>query len=68
MQGRFNEAHYFDNKVKYVPLRGDDDPLWDYVANRVYMTQPSWSMKEWEKELSKLMNSELTVSEYLKEL
>ena len=47
----------FDNKVRYVPNRGDDDPLWDYLANVIYnSSNDPWTLASWEKALSKVTN------------
>ena len=59
----------FDNKVRYVPNRGDDDPLWDYLANVIYnSSNDPWTLASWEKALSKVTSSDLTVRQYMDEL
>ena len=63
----FNIAHYLDNKIKYVPLKGDDDPLWEYIYDKLYLTKSCWSYTEWQEAVKELMESELTVGEYLNE-
>ena len=63
----FNIAHYLDNKLKYVPLKGDDDPLWEYIYDKLYLTKSCWSYTEWQEAVKELMESELTVGEYLNE-
>ena len=63
----FNIAHYLDNKLKYVPLKGDEDQLWDYICNKLYLSKSCWTYTEWQKAVKEIMESELTVGEYLNE-
>ena len=62
---KFNEEHHFDNKVKYVPNRGDDDPLWNYLISFITKDKKEWTLDEWNSMLRNISSSELTVKEWM---
>lgn len=67
MQKPFDIDDHSKLKIRYVPNRGDDDPIWQHVMNVLTGGQNAWAWDDWNELVKTVTDSDLTVGEWLKE-